>query len=227
MMLKKIVVLSATATAREVFDLIDYCNKDKELYEPLGYVTDQQHGTPGTIINGKPILGNFEWLEKHVDDIYVICGIGPSHQRFQLVKRAEKINCRFINLIHPWTEKYCWSQWSSMGQGNMLYGCGVADQTMIGNHVIIHGLSVIAHNITIGDFATISSGVHINGYVSIGAGCYIGSGAIICNTVKIGDWAFIGAGSVVTKDIPANAIAVGNPARIINHKEAGWHLQAD
>ena len=226
-MRKKIVILGAGSTAREALDLVEYCSQNKGLYEPLGFVIDPSYGGPGQLINGKPVLGDFEWLAKHHKEVYVVCGIGHPHHRFHVVRRAEQIPCRFVSLVHPWTEQYFCSRWSSIGEGSMLYGCGVSDQTRIGRHVLIHGYSVVAHNVMVGDFVTISSGVHINGYASIGTGCYIGSGAIIRDTVKIGDWAFVGAGSVVTKDIPENARAVGNPARVIEQKKAGWHLAAE
>lgn len=48
--------------------------------------------------------------------------------------------------------------------------------------------------------------------VTIGEDCWIGGGAIICPGVTIGNRCIIGAGSVVTKDIPDDSIAVGNPA---------------
>ncbi len=51
--------------------------------------------------------------------------------------------------------------------------------------------------------------------VNIGKDCWIGGGAIILPGVTIGDRCVIGAGSVVTKDIPADSLAVGNPAKII------------
>ncbi len=51
--------------------------------------------------------------------------------------------------------------------------------------------------------------------VSIGGDVWIGGGAIILPGVRIGDRAVIGAGSVVTRDIPAGALAVGNPCRVI------------
>lgn len=51
--------------------------------------------------------------------------------------------------------------------------------------------------------------------VTIGNNCWIGGGVTICPGVTIGDNSVIGAGSVVVHDIPANSIAVGNPARVL------------
>lgn len=51
--------------------------------------------------------------------------------------------------------------------------------------------------------------------VKIGNGCWIGGGAIILPGVTIGDGTVIGAGSVVTKNIPADCVAVGNPCKVI------------
>ena len=51
--------------------------------------------------------------------------------------------------------------------------------------------------------------------VHIGRNCWIGAGALIMPGVTIGDNTVIGAGSVVTKDIPANVVAVGNPCRVL------------
>ncbi len=51
--------------------------------------------------------------------------------------------------------------------------------------------------------------------VVIGENCWIGGHATICPGVTIGDRCVIGAGSVVVKDIPADTLAVGNPAAVI------------
>jgi len=51
--------------------------------------------------------------------------------------------------------------------------------------------------------------------VSIGNDCWIGGNTVICPGVTIGNGCVIGAGAVVTKDIPDNSLAVGNPAAVI------------
>jgi acetyltransferase-like isoleucine patch superfamily enzyme len=56
-------------------------------------------------------------------------------------------------------------------------------------------------------------------YIIMRKGSYIGAGSIVLPGVEIGEEATVGAGATVTKDIPAGAIAVGNPARVIKFKE--------
>lgn len=52
-------------------------------------------------------------------------------------------------------------------------------------------------------------------HVTIGDNCWIGANSVICPGVTIGANTVIGAGSVVTKDIPANVVAAGNPCKVI------------
>ncbi len=60
-----------------------------------------------------------------------------------------------------------------------------------------------------------------NAPVHIGRNCWIGAGAIILPGITVGDNVVIGAGSVVTKDLPSNVVAVGNPCRVL--REVGEH----
>ena len=91
----------------------------------------------------------------------------------------------------------------------------VGDYTMFGPNVTI---AAAGHPIQ-PDLR--QQGYQYNMPVKIGRNCWIGAGALIMPGVTIGDNTVIGAGSVVTKDIPANVVAVGNPCRVM--REIGEH----
>ncbi|WP_251138455.1 acyltransferase [Exiguobacterium sp. s36] len=105
----------------------------------------------------------------------------------------------------------------------------------IGNNVHIGPEVIIDHShcwlIEIGDNCTLAPRVHILahdastkkgldytriGKVKIGNNTFIGASAIVLPGVEIGENVIIGSGSVVTRDIPDNSLAVGNPAKRIS-----------
>lgn len=59
------------------------------------------------------------------------------------------------------------------------------------------------------------TGTQYNMPVHIGKNCWFGAGVIVVPGITIGDNVVIGAGSIVTKDIPSNVLAVGNPCRVL------------
>jgi maltose O-acetyltransferase len=65
------------------------------------------------------------------------------------------------------------------------------------------------------DYEERASGLESAKPIVIGEDVWIGGGAILCPGVTIGARAVIGAGSVVTKDVPADTLAAGNPCRVI------------
>lgn len=83
----------------------------------------------------------------------------------------------------------------------------IGDGTQIGPGVQIYGADHPR------DAATRRTGLEFGRPVSIGANVWIGGGSIILPGVTIGDDAMVGAGSVVTRDVPAGATVIGNPAR--------------
>ena len=78
---------------------------------------------------------------------------------------------------------------------------------------MINGKTIIGDNCNISQFLTIGSNKETP--AKIGNNVYIGPNVCLVENVMIGDNAKIGAGAVVVKDVPANATAVGNPARVI------------
>lgn len=85
----------------------------------------------------------------------------------------------------------------------------VGDNTMFGPNVI---LATAGHPI-LPDLRV--EGYQYNMPIKIGKNCWLGAGVIVLPGVTIGDNTVIGAGSVVTKDIPANVVAVGSPCKVM------------
>ena len=90
--------------------------------------------------------------------------------------------------------------------------CGkitIGDNVMLGPKVALYA---VGHPI---DSAVRSLGQDFPVPITIGNNVWIGGSSVICPGVRIGDNTVIGAGSVVTKDIPANVVAAGNPCRVL------------
>ena len=103
------------------------------------------------------------------------------------------------------------------------YNLTLVDDT----HIYVGDYTMIGPNVTIATAGhpilpeLREKGYQYNVPVRIGRNCWIGAGAILLPGVTVGDNTVIGAGSVVTKDIPANVVAVGNPCRVL--REIGEH----
>jgi acetyltransferase-like isoleucine patch superfamily enzyme len=94
----------------------------------------------------------------------------------------------------------------------------VTTSARIGRHFQCNIYSYVAHDCVIGDFVTFAPKVACNGNVHVEDFAYIGTGALLRQgrpdaPLRIGKGAIVGMGAVVTKDVPAGAVMIGNPAR--------------
>lgn len=114
---------------------------------------------------------------------------------------------------------------SNFGGGHVHFGKYVYanfNLTMVDDtHIYVGDYTMIGPNVTIASAGhpilpeLREKGYQYNMQVHIGKNCWIGAGSVILPGVTIGDNTVIGAGSVVTKDIPENVVAVGNPCRVL------------
>src|SRR5215216_7713980 len=112
------------------------------------------------------------------------------------------------------------------------YKVSIGENTRIEGSVYIPPLTVIGNNVFIGPGATFTNDPYPMSPKMIGVtvedGAIIASRAVIKPGVNIGKNAVVGMGAVVTKDVPAETVVVGNPARIkftrkeYNEKKAMW-----
>lgn len=156
---------------------------------------------------------------KHVELLYDFNQTRPS----QMEKRKELMKEMFGDIGEGcYIEPPFYANWGGrhVHLGNHVYanfGLTCVDDT----HIYIGDHTMMGPNVTI---ATANhpllpelreQAYQYNLPVHIGKNCWFGAGVIVVPGVTIGDNTVIGAGSVVTKDIPANCLAVGNPCRVL------------
>lgn len=166
----------------------------------------------------------FFFRRKHFEQIYHRVGI----KGLQIMERV-KWECPNIQ-IGDYSQIRCNCQFLGRGQ------IAIGSHTQIGDNTIVY--SYANGGVTIGsnvwfapncyvidcdheirkDILIRNQGALVK-KVNIGDDVWLGSGVIVLKGVTIGDGAVVGAGSVVTRDIPANAIAVGVPAKVIKYRE--------
>lgn len=171
----------------------------------------------GWILNGRAIIIKKKWISRTLNQTEN--GVLQIGKDFAC---NNKVKSNSIGIIQP-----CVFNIGSEGS-----------RITIGNNVGISGSTICAvKSVTIGDNVLIGSGCLItdtdahpldyndrrnrkndrilSDSIVIGNDVFIGARSIILKGVTIGDRAIIGAGSVVSKDIPADCIAAGNPVRVI------------
>lgn len=150
-----------------------------------------------------------------IQDKRLIIAIGDNRIREKIYEKI-KTWCEFETLQH--SSAYV-SRFSTVGEGTVIMPqvCINAEAT-IGRHCIINTACTIEHECVIEDFVHISPKASLAGNITVKKGAHVGLGANIIQGVTIGENALIGAGTVVLRDVPANAVVVGNPGRIIKMK---------
>jgi len=138
-----------------------------------------------------------------------------------------------------------WSRYTALGvnHATVLRTLARGARLTIGNHVGISGGTICAaESVSIGDYTMLGANVTVADTdfhplaalnrryseagvearpVVIGKNVFLGTGSLVLKGVRIGDNSVIGAGSVVTRDIPADVVAAGNPCRVIRGIEEG------
>ena len=136
-----------------------------------------------------------------------------------------------------WQKRLCWLARFSSHLARFLTGIEIHPGASIGHRVFIdHGMGVvIGETAIIGDDCTLYHGVTLGGtswnkgkrHPTLEKGVVIGAGAKILGPITLGAGAKVGSNAVVVKDVPANATAIGIPARILEEAPVAKKAEAN
>jgi len=182
----------------------------------IGFIDDDS-SIQGKEVLGLPVMGKYEDLfqnnfKNKIQNVY--CPIGINSVRANYLSTLKKEGYGIPSFIHHTVSI---APDVKLGEAvYMLAGNIVMPHTTTGSYLMINMGSTIAHHVTLGDGVFMSSGVNLGALVKVEDLAYIGMGSTIMTGVKnIGRNSLLGAGCVIIKDVPDNAVMVGNPGRIL------------
>jgi UDP-perosamine 4-acetyltransferase len=164
-------------------------------------------------ISGVPISDEAEGIEAlSAARSRAFIAIGDNSVRLRLGRSLRERGIRFANAISP--SAYLASD-VRLGTGILIAPQVVVNAASdIGDDVILNTSCSIDHDSVIASGAHVAPGSHLAGNVHLGERSFLGVGTSVIPGISIGAGATVGAGSVVIRDIPADARAWGNPARL-------------
>ncbi len=216
---KKVVILGVGGYCANLIDIMRDINtkRGQEIFEPVGYLDDdtKKHGIK---YFGLDVMGGLKDAAARFPDAYFVNGIGSAEtawKKQQIIDQVGASKERFVTLVHP-------SAWVAptvtLGAGSVVAQyCVVMAGAVIGDHVKMLPQCTISYGSNVGSYSTVSTGAVTLSDVVCGVSNYLGANVSIKERVKVGDHCILGMGTVVLKDVPANSVMVGNPARFLRH----------
>lgn len=210
------IVIGAKGLAKEVLEIIEL----NKATTNLAFYDDVSTDNTALLYDQFPILKNKEQVLKHFKqyDAHYILGIGKPQLRYKLYQKFSALGGMAKSMISPLAQVGGFDV--QIAEGTVVFSNAIfSNSSCIGRGSLVYYNAMITHDCILGDFVELSPGATILGSCKIGDLTHIGANATILPNLSIGKNVIVGAGSVVTKDLPDNAIAVGNPARIIDHQK--------
>jgi len=208
---QRIIVYSAGSFGREVAWLAGIRG-----HKVACFIDDDQV-KQGRLVDGIPVMAMAEASQKFSGASVVIAVHRPATREL-IATRVGGAGFSFATLVHPSVDL---SPGMEIGEGTIICaGTIFALRVVLGRHAQVTLDCTVGHDVVLGDFATLSPGVHVSGCVRLGRRAYMGTGAVVVNgtdfdPIVIGDNAVVGAGACVTKSVPTGVTVVGVPARPI------------
>lgn len=215
---KRILLFGGGNQVHYTIDIIEKENK----YDIVGIV-DSIHEI-GTDRYGYKVLGRQEdliYLVQNLDIDAGIITIGDNWSRSIVYNAIMKQmpSFEFVNAIHP---SVIIGKNVDLGFGVvMMAGVIVNPLAKIGNFTFFATGCQVEHDCVIEEFASVSAGSVMGGYVKIGKFSAVTLGVTVLDRITIGENSVVGSGSLVLKNIPDNVLVHGNPINKVRARLTG------
>jgi sugar O-acyltransferase (sialic acid O-acetyltransferase NeuD family) len=215
-MREKILLVGGGGHAESIIDTIKTMNQ----YKIVGILDRKER--LNEVVSDVTIIGVEKDLEYYYyrgirNAVIAIGSIGQIDKRLEIYENCKKIGYRFPNIID---KSAIVSSNIRMGEGNFIgKGVIINAKVNIGNHCIMNTGAILEHGCKIENFVHIAPGSVLCGNVWVKKNTHIGAQSIIIQNITVGENTIIGAGSLVSRDISANCLAYGNPAREVKGHE--------
>jgi sugar O-acyltransferase (sialic acid O-acetyltransferase NeuD family) len=209
---RELLLVGSGGFGRETAEVVGAINRLAPTWKLLGFLDDDP-GRAGAVVDGVPVLGAVDAVERYPDAQLVVCTGHPGDysSRRRIVARLGLDPGRYATLVHPAAVLPAAAE---VGPGSVLLAGVVATAAVrVGAHVAVMPGTVLTHDDVIGPYATLAAGVRLAGRVRVGEGAYLGAGALVRENLTVGAWALVGMGAVVLEDVPAGEVWAGVPAR--------------
>lgn len=147
------------------------------------------------------------------DEVFVVAS-GETGIKAQLVKKIEAAGGTMLTVIHP----TCYVASSAIiGRGALL--CPfvfVGPFAELAPHVTMNVHSGCGHNAKLGSFSILSPYASVSGASELGEQVFMGTHSYVAPEKKVGAHSKISAGGFAVEDVPADSLAMGNPARVLH-----------
>lgn len=159
--------------------------------------------------------GFHSWLASRTrtDQVHACVAIGGNRgsDRLLLQEWLQQHGAQPVTVIHP---RAFLARNAEIGEGSQILAMSaICANVKIGRGVIVNTSASIDHDCVIGHGVHVGPGVNLAGEVQVEEFAFIGTGAVVLPRIKIGRSAIVGAGAVVIRDVAANEVVAGNPAR--------------
>ena len=196
-----------------------HCKSVIDVAESAGYnilgVLDMPEEVGKSILNYK-IIGTDDDIPLYVDKCEFLITVGhikTSAIRKKIANQVRLAGGRLATIIAP--DAYV-SKYAKVGEGSVImHRAFLNAEVVVGKNVIVNTLTNLGHEVQIGDFCHLSTGVMVCGNSKIGNDVFVGSQSVINQGLEIIEGTVIGSLVCVNKSIFDPGIYVGNPAKLI------------